>query len=328
MAIYPDDAIVSATAFASLVDGQTTFTNTGAARVDFNLPVSVSYPAEVFVTLDGIVQDVTSYYLSNNNATLSFYNPPNATEMVVRCIDLPARFRKIRTAPTLAVSHVKYSNTAFTAVGGNTYLLNGVQTSFSLPQAALGSVTKANSMFVILSGVIQNQAAYTYPSTILGINGIDLISAPAIAGASGNFANTTLEIRTFITESSYVTRFSDMRDRKPNNGFMIQDQFNISKYSSQAGYEKRRLLSRRPKRSFQITYTNVTGIEKEAIQNFYRARNGEYETFTFDLTHINDTGTVRTRFNGPLEIQQVLSAGSSLTQNYYNIRLNFQEDFN
>lgn len=328
MAIYPDDATVSATAFATLIDGQTTFTNTGAIRVDFNLPTVVSYPAEVFVTVDGIVQDITGYYLSNNNSTLSFYNPPNATEMVVRCIDLPARFRKIRTAPTLAVSHVKYSNTAFTAVGGNTYILNGVRTSFSLPEATLGSVVKSNSMFVILSGVIQNQNSYTYPSTTLGTNGIDLDTAPAIAGPSGNFANTTLEIRTFVTESSYVTRFSDMRDRKPNNGFTSQDQFNVAKYTTQAGYEKRRLLSRRPKKSFSIMYTNISGVEKEAIENFYYARNGEFETFTFDLTHINDTGTVRTRFNGPLEIQQVISSGSSLTQNFYNIRLNLQEDFN
>jgi hypothetical protein len=109
---------------------------------------------------------------------------------------------------------------------------------------------------------------------------------------------------------------------------MTQQSFNISKYSSQVGYEKRRLMSRRPKRSYQIAYTNVTGVEKQAIENFYRARNGEYETFTFDLTHINDSGTVRCRFNGPLEIQQVISGGASNpTKNIYNIRLNLQEDF-
>jgi hypothetical protein len=327
MAIYPDDATISATAFATITGGQTTFSNT-AARVDFNLPITVSYVAEVFVTIDGIVQDVSSYYLSNNNATVSFFNPPDADTMVVRCIDLPAKYRKIRSAPTLIVSHVKYSNTSFTTLGGNSYILNGVRTSFSLPQAVLGSAPKANAIFVILSGVMQNQEAYTYPSTTLGLNGIDFDTAPAVAGTSSNFANTTLEIRAFTTESTYTTRFTDMRDRKPNNGFMIQDQFNVSKYSSQAGYEKRRLMSRRPKRNFQLTYTNVTGIEKEAIQNFYRARNGEFETFTFDLTHINDTGTVRTRFNGPLEIQQVISSGTALTQNYYNVRLSFQEDFN
>ncbi len=327
MAIYPDDAVVSATAFATITSGEATFTNTGAT-IDFNLPVSVSYPAEVFVTIDGIVQDVTSYYLSNNNATLSFYNPPDADSMVVKCIDLPARYRKIRSSPNLVVSHVKYSNTAFTIIDSNAYILNGVSTTFSLPTAALGTGPTANSIFVVLSGVVQNNDAYTYPSATLGINGIDLDTAPAAFGASGNFANTTLEIRTFVTESSYVSRFSDMRDRKPNNGYTIQDQFNVSKYLTQSGYEKRRLLSRRPKRTFSVVYSNISGVEKEAIENFYYARSGEYETFTFDLTHINDTGTVRTRFNGPLEIQQVISAGSKLTENFYNIRLNLQEDFN
>lgn len=327
MAIYPDDAVVSSTAFATIAGGQTTFTNTGAA-IDFNLPVSVSYPAEVFVTIDGVVQDVTSYYLSNNNATLSFYNPPAATSMVVRCVDLPARYKKIRTSPNLAVSHVKYSNTAFTTVDSNTYRLNGVATTFSLPTAALGSGPDANSIFVILSGIVQNSDAYTYPSATLGINGIDLDTAPAIAGPSGNFANTTMEIRTFITESSYVSRFSDMRDRKPNNGFAMQDQFNVTKYSTQSGYEKRRLMSRRPKKSLSLVYTNISGVEKEAIENFYYARNGEFETFTFDLTHINDTGTMRARFNGPLEVQQVISAGPLLTQNFYNVRISLQEDFN
>lgn len=327
MAIYPDDATVSATAFATLSGGEATFTNTGS-RTDFNLPVSVGYTAEVFVTIDGIVQDVTSYYLSNNNATISFFNAPVATELVVKCIDLPAKYRKIRTSPTLAVSHIKYANTYFSTVGGNSYILNGTATNFSLPEAALGSEVKTGGLFVILSGVIQNQDAYTYPSPTLGVNGIELSSAPATSGPSGNHANVTLEIRAFVTEASYSTRFSDMRDRKPNNGFVVQDQFNVAKWSTQAGYEKRRLLSRRPKRNFQLTYTNISGIEKEAIQNFYRARNGEYDTFTFDLTHINDTGTVRARFNGPLEIQQVISAGSALTENYYNIRFSLQEDFN
>lgn len=327
MAIYPDDAVVSSTAFATVTSGEATFTNTGAT-VDFNLPVSVSYPAEVFVTIDGIVQDVTSYYLSNNNATISFYNPPAADSMVVRCVDLPVRYRRIRTSPNLSVSHVKYSNTAFTIIDSNSYLLNGVATSFALPTAALGVQPDANSIFVILSGVMQNNDSFTYPSATLGINGIDLDTAPAIGGPSGNFANTTLEIRTFITESSYVSRFSDMRDRKPNNGFTMQDQFNVSKYTTQSGYEKRRLLSRRPKKTLSLIYSNISGVEKEAIENFYYARNGEFETFTFDLTHINDTGTIRARFNGPLEIQQVISAGPLLTQNFYNVRISLQEDFN
>ena len=327
MAIYPDDATVSASAFATLSSGLKIYNNTSSTTV-FPLPITVSYVGEVFVTLDGITQSVDSYYLSNNNGSISFYAAPNVNELVIRCIDLPARFRRLKSSPTLAVYHVKYSNTSFTSIGGNSYILNGVQTSFALPEAALGQAVQANAIFVTLSGVMQDQYNYTYPSGTLGLNGIDFDEAPATRiGGNDSFANVVLEIRTFLTESSYTSRFTDMRDRKPNNGFMTQNQFNVSKYNTQVGYEKRRLLSRRQRRSYQLTYTNVSGVEKEAVENFYKARNGEYDTFTFDLTHINDTGTVRTRFNGPLEIQQVISSGTSLTQNFYNIRFNLQEDY-
>ena len=327
MAIYPDDAVISANAFATLNGGTAVYNNTSSNTV-FPLPITVSYVGEVLVTVGGILQTVDSYYLSNNNGSISFYAAPDATEMVIRCIDLPARFRKLRSAPTLEVYHVKYSNTAFTTVGSNSYILNGVQLSFPIPEVSLGQTIEANAMFVTISGVMQDQSNYTYPSSVLGLNGIDFDEAPGRSvNNNSSFIDTVLEIRTFVTESVFTTRFTDMRDRKPNNGFMVTNQFNVSKYSTQVGYEKRRLLSRRQKRSYQLTYTAVSGIEKEAVENFYRGRSGEYETFTFDLTHINDTGTVRTRFNGPLEIQQVISSGTSLTQNFYNIRFNLQEDF-
>lgn len=326
MAIYPDDATISANAFATLSSGTKVYNNT-TTTTQFPLPITVGYLGEVFVTVDGLVQDVTSYYLSNNNGSITFYAAPNASEMIIRCIDLPARYRKLKSSPTLEVFYVKYSNTTPTTVGGNTYLLNQVQKTFSLPEAALGQEVLPTSIFVTVSGVMQNDTNYTYPSGTLGLNGIDLSLAPSNATFGAGYANTTLEIRTFVTGAVSQSRFTDMRDRRPNNGFMTTNQFNVSKYSTQVGYEKRRLMSRRQKRSYQLTYTNVSGVEKEAIENFYRARSGEYETFTFDLTHINDTGTVRTRFNGPLEIQQVISSGSALTQNFYNVRFNLQEDF-
>ena len=50
-------------------------------------------------------------------------------------------------------------------------------------------------------------------------------------------------------------------------------------FNSQAGYEKRRLRSRRSKRNYNLQYTNITGIEKTAIENFYNARSGAFEPF-------------------------------------------------
>jgi len=320
MAIYPDEAVVSATAFATLTSGTGTITPNGSSTGPFNLPTSVSFVGQVFViTSGGLTVDVTSYYLTGSGASITFYSAPAAGTYTVRCIDLPGRYRVVRSTPNLAVNTVRYSS-ANSFVGGNNYATTGARTTFSLPERSLGALTNANQIFVYINGLTQPASAYTYPSAVLSTNGITFGTAPA--------ANANVEIRTFTTQASYTTRFTSMADRKPNNGYMTQQSFNISKYSSQVGYEKRRLMSRRPKRSYQIAYTNVTGVEKQAIENFYRARNGEYETFTFDLTHINDSGTVRCRFNGPLEIQQVISGGASNpTKNIYNIRLNLQEDF-
>ncbi len=123
-----------------------------------------------------------------------------------------------------------------------------------------------------------------------------------------------LSIRVFDAEVSTLDRFNSMADRKPDKGFSSQRKFDTISFESQSGYEKRRLRSRRSKRSYDLTYTNVTGIEKTAIENFYNARSGEFEAFTFDLTHLNEAGTITTRFEGPLTVNQVHSAGSNLTE--------------
>ena len=68
-------------------------------------------------------------------------------------------------------------------------------------------------------------------------------------------------------------------------------------------------------------------MEKTAIENFYNARSGEFEAFTFDLTHINESGTITTRFDGPLSVQQVHAAGDQLTENFYTVSFKLQETY-
>ena len=116
-----------------------------------------------------------------------------------------------------------------------------------------------------------------------------------------------------------------MADRKPDKGFATTHKFESAIFTSQAGYEKRRLKSRRPKREFALTYTNISGIEKTAIENFYRARSGEYETFIFDLSHINEAGTLYTRFGGTLDVIEVLSTGITFAENFYTVNFTLQE---
>jgi hypothetical protein len=124
-----------------------------------------------------------------------------------------------------------------------------------------------------------------------------------------------------------TTAFSSMADNAPDSGYQVDRTYNSIIFESEAGYEKRRLRSRRSKRSYSLTYTNVTGLQKSAIENFYNARSGEYEAFNFDLSHLNETGIITVRFDGGLNVQHVLSAGSNILLNFYTISFKLKETY-
>ena len=124
-----------------------------------------------------------------------------------------------------------------------------------------------------------------------------------------------------------TSSFSSMIDRKPDTGFSVDRSYNTVIFESEAGYEKRRLKSRRSKRTYDLAYSKISGLEKIAIEQFYNARSGEFESFTFDLAHLNETGTITTRFSGPLDINHVLSAGSNVLENFYTVSFKLQETY-
>lgn len=121
--------------------------------------------------------------------------------------------------------------------------------------------------------------------------------------------------------------FTSMADVKPDTGYSSEQEFNTIIFESESGYEKRRLRSRRGKRTYSLKYTNVTGLEKSAIERFYRERNGSFDSFYLDLSHISDSGTLRVRFDGSLKIDHVLSLGSNALQNYYSVSFTLKESF-
>jgi hypothetical protein len=122
-------------------------------------------------------------------------------------------------------------------------------------------------------------------------------------------------------------RFTSMADRKPDKGYGTQREYNTIIFESESGYEKRRLRSRRSKRSYELQYTNITGLEKFAIENFYAQRSGSFDSFYLDLEHLNETGTVRVRFDGALKIDHVLSAGSNVLENFYSVSFTLKETY-
>jgi hypothetical protein len=126
----------------------------------------------------------------------------------------------------------------------------------------------------------------------------------------------------FTTDS-----FTSMADRKPDRGYSSDREYNTILFETESGYEKRRLRSRRSKRTYDLQYTNVTGLEKYAIENFYAQRSGNFESFYLDLEHLNEAGTVRVRFDGALKIEHVLSAGSNVLQNFYTVSFTLKETY-
>ena len=135
------------------------------------------------------------------------------------------------------------------------------------------------------------------------------INVKSSLGFASKLLTLSLTLSCFLRLKNEVS----LADRKPDKGITAERIFDTISFNSQAGYEKRRLRSRRSKRNYSINYTNITGVEKSAIENFYNARSGEFEAFTFDLSHINESGNITTRFDGPLSITQVLSTGSNLS---------------
>jgi hypothetical protein len=117
-----------------------------------------------------------------------------------------------------------------------------------------------------------------------------------------------------------------MSNRKPDRGYQITQQFNTSIFTSQIGYERRRQVSRRPKRQFSISYTNINGAYKQAIENFFSARGGDYESFEFDLAYIGQNGTIQVRFDNQLSVTEVQTT-LALETNIYNVSFTLIESF-
>lgn len=121
--------------------------------------------------------------------------------------------------------------------------------------------------------------------------------------------------------------FSSMVDKRPDSGYSVQKSFTTTTFVSESGYEKRRLKSRRGLRTYNLSYTNITGLEKGAIESFYNARSGEFESFDFDLTHVNETGIIRVRFDGALDIRHVLTVGLDVLNNIYSVSFKLKETY-
>jgi hypothetical protein len=132
----------------------------------------------------------------------------------------------------------------------------------------------------------------------------------------------------FPTDATYTlnaTTYS-MTNRRPDRNYSYSQSFENATFTSQVGYERRRQISRRRKRTFTFGFTNITGVYKAAIENFYNNRGGPFEAFEFDLSYAGQSGTIIVRFEGSLNIVQVVATDNELTD-IYNVTFTLQETF-
>ena len=327
-ATYPTDATLNALSFASTAI--VTYTANGT-RTAFNLGESINFKGEAIVQFDGVIQDPKQYTLSNGASTLTFATAPsNGIKVKLTSITLPDRFTTIRSFPTTLIQSY---GLAATAVDSNNYAINGKTVDFRIP-AGSENVSGEDSLEVAIQGVPQPNEAFIFPSgnaalstvTVRIANSVSTSLAATVANAYTAAQIDQLSIRAFFTQKN-KDFLNSMENRKPDRGNEINKTFDVITFESQAGYEKRRLRSRRPKRQFSLEYTNVSGLEKEAIENFYDARQGIYESFFFDMTHINQSGTLITRFEGPLDVSHNHSLDGTKQNNFYTVGFGLQEVF-
>jgi hypothetical protein len=132
----------------------------------------------------------------------------------------------------------------------------------------------------------------------------------------------------FPTDATYTvgaTTYS-MENRRPDRNYAISSSFENSVFRSQIGYEKRRQISRRSKRILNFQFNSIPGYYKQAIENFYNNRGGDYEAFEFDLAYAGQSGTIIVTFDGALNIVQVIATDNVLTD-VYNVSFSIKESF-
>ena len=329
-ATYPSDATLNALSFSST--GVVSYTGDGS-RVAYNLAEAIRFKGELIAQFDGVIQSSGGYTMSNSFNTVNFVAAPaNGVAVKLTSVTLPDRFTTVRSFPTTLIQ--TYTPTS-TVVDSNTYAINGKTVDFRVPVGA-ESVTQEDSLEVVIQGVPQPNEAFIFPSGNASISqqtvriaqfvDADSSLAATVANAYSAAEIDQLSIRAFVTQKN-KDFLNSMEDRKPDRGNEIKKEFDVIKFESQAGYEKRRLVSRRPKREFALEYTNVSGLEKDAIETFYNNRHGEYESFFFNMAHINQSGTLITRFDGSLDVNHEHSLDGTKQNNFYTIGFALKEVF-
>jgi len=316
MLIYPNHVTFDSTSFSALYSK--TYSGENGSNTTYALGiVNTAYiptsKADVLITIDGVTQDTSTYFLSNNNSNVTFYSNPTG-DLIFKIIRVPDYFKRSRRIAIF--SSVLYTNLGGTLVNSNTYTINGDTVTYELPVGS--SITSTDDLLIYIDGVSQDSSTFVWPSSNTLAEAGVTFNEPISANVS------SLQIRAYNL-STQIERSANLAHKTPDRGFKEGKEFKNIIFESQGGYEKRRMVSRRPKRSWELQYTNINGIEKEALDNFYNNCNGEFLTFRFDLSHIQQNGEINVRFDGGLDFTEVASLGPDIIDQIYNVGLKLRE---
>ena len=124
-----------------------------------------------------------------------------------------------------------------------------------------------------------------------------------------------------VTYPNDVTNFT----QKPDRSFGQTTIIPVSEFESQAGYKKRRLLSRKKKRTWELTYTGIRGTDKANVEAFYDARFGSFESFTLDLDHLSLTGNAIVHFSSEIQIGHIGTKDGTELNTFYTVGFTLEE---
>lgn len=311
MLTYPQDATINALNYPTT--GVVTYYNTGA-NSSFVLSGRASSVGAVMPIVDSTIANQDTYYLSNNGANVNFYIAPEASELRVFNLDVPASMLYLTT--TVTSRAVEYSNNIPVTINGNVYVVNGTRTTWSLPEGIESVQDKQQIIVSVNSAIVPSD--FTYPSTTLGYSGLDI--TPALS------TSARLQVRTIGGNRVTYVRSVSMENRKPDRGFPMQSQYAISPFTPQIPtYTRSRLISRRKQRVWTLTYGAITGLQKQAIENFFDLV--PCDDFLLDLTHLNETGTVTVKLEGGIiNFSHILSGNpGNLGENFYSASFSLRE---
>ena len=107
--------------------------------------------------------------------------------------------------------------------------------------------------------------------------------------------------------------------RKPDINTKTSEKYLTNTITLGQGYEKTIINSRKPMREYMLVYKNIHESDMQRIKDFYRARSGTFQTFIFNLEHINESGSIRVKFKNDLKIE-IVGVGD-----YYSVTIEIRE---